>query len=334
MPDQAVGRGRTVEAGASPSLAVIIPCWNSEQWIAQAISSVLRQQYPRIEVIVVDDGSTDRSGEVLQSFGDQIARISQPNHGAQRARNAGLTAATAEYVAFLDADDEHLNGSLAMVGERLRRKPCDMLLTDYIDQWSDGTQTRSGRLPPGAAMGDLVLRWARQQNIVGPAIWYRRSFLIEIGAWNEDVKVLQDYELSFRALLNQPRVECAPEPTVVYMHRMLESRISKRHDAESWTTVLNFLNNLVSHHDQKLNERHRREIAQRYYLVARKLYQAGSNENGDRALRAFRRLNGSVPELQKFDRTLIAILGLRRREQLARAKRRLIARWTNVIGHS
>ena len=73
-----------------PSVSVVIPCWNGERWVAGAIESVFDQNYPRLDVVVVDDGSSDRSLEVIRSFGDQIRWVTGPNRGACAARNQGL----------------------------------------------------------------------------------------------------------------------------------------------------------------------------------------------------------------------------------------------------
>ena len=90
----------------SNSLAsVIIPAYNGERFLAGAIRSVLAQDYRPIEVIVVDDGSTDRSCEIAESF-QEVRCIRQPNAGVAAARNTGLSAAKGEFIAFLDQDDE------------------------------------------------------------------------------------------------------------------------------------------------------------------------------------------------------------------------------------
>jgi glycosyltransferase involved in cell wall biosynthesis len=94
------------------NIAVIIPCYNAAPWIRRTLESVLSQQQPPNEVIVVDDGSTDESPAILSQFGAGIRVIRQANAGLGAARNAGAASATATWVAFLDADDLHLAGTL------------------------------------------------------------------------------------------------------------------------------------------------------------------------------------------------------------------------------
>jgi len=86
-------------------VSVIMPCYNSEKYLKEAIESVLNQTYPKVELIVIDDGSSDASRDVIKSYGDKIRAIYQENSGACIARNAGLSVAKGEYIQFLDADD-------------------------------------------------------------------------------------------------------------------------------------------------------------------------------------------------------------------------------------
>ena len=87
------------------TISVVIPTYNYAHYLPEAIDSVLRQTYPPLEITVVDDGSTDATPDVLAAYGDRIRVIRQKNQGVAAARNAGLSAARGEYVAFLDSDD-------------------------------------------------------------------------------------------------------------------------------------------------------------------------------------------------------------------------------------
>lgn len=88
-----------------PLVSIIIPCYNYGQFLAEAIDSSLHQTYPSIEVIVVDDGSTDNTEQVAASFGDKIIYLKQGNQGVVAARNNGAAKAKGQYLCFLDADD-------------------------------------------------------------------------------------------------------------------------------------------------------------------------------------------------------------------------------------
>jgi len=90
---------------AQKKISVIIPNYNYARYIEQAIESVLIQSYENVELIIVNNGSTDNSLEVLEKFGDKIHLIDQPNLGQSGARNSGLSLSSGELIAFLDADD-------------------------------------------------------------------------------------------------------------------------------------------------------------------------------------------------------------------------------------
>src|ERR1700687_650829 len=96
-----------------PSISVVIPCCNAEKWISRSIQSVLAQHNVNVEIVVIDDGSTDKSLDIIKSFGDRVRWKTGPNQGACRARNWGLELASGEFILFLDADDYIAPDSLA-----------------------------------------------------------------------------------------------------------------------------------------------------------------------------------------------------------------------------
>ena len=122
-------------------VSVIIPCYNNELTIARAITSVLSQTYEEREIIVVDDGSTDDSKAVIQSFAREnpsIKYIKQENAGPSAARNTGARAAKGRYLAFLDADDEWLPHKLQLQVHTLEKCNGDLLGCNYYIVSKDG----------------------------------------------------------------------------------------------------------------------------------------------------------------------------------------------------
>lgn len=109
---------------SDPSIDVIIPAYNASRFIAETIQSVLAQTYLPRKIIIVDDGSTDKTVEIVKSFESELIElISVENSGVSRARNIGIKASEAEYIAFLDADDIWEAGKLEAQLRQLRRKP-------------------------------------------------------------------------------------------------------------------------------------------------------------------------------------------------------------------
>ena len=114
-------------------ISVILPVFNGERFIAKAIESVLDQSLKDFELIIVDDGSTDSTREVIDSFDDErIILISQPNQGPGQARNSGLEVASGEYVMFLDADDWFCSDALETAYNEAKSKSTDISIFQII----------------------------------------------------------------------------------------------------------------------------------------------------------------------------------------------------------
>jgi glycosyltransferase involved in cell wall biosynthesis len=115
-----------------PLVSVVIPTYNRGYVIGEALESVMAQTYPRLEVIVVDDGSTDDTAEVVARFGERVRYVRQDNQGLAGARNTGLAHSSGEYVAWFDSDDLCAPGKLALQVAYLQRRPdCILTATDF-----------------------------------------------------------------------------------------------------------------------------------------------------------------------------------------------------------
>jgi cellulose synthase/poly-beta-1,6-N-acetylglucosamine synthase-like glycosyltransferase len=124
-----------------PLISVVIPCYNQSQFLADAIESVLRQTWPDVELIVVDDGSTDATRLVAQQFA-AVRYLHQSNQGLSAARNAGLALSTGQFVAFLDSDDRLLPRGLECGAGYLMAHPqCAFVHGDYRRIAEDGSLT-------------------------------------------------------------------------------------------------------------------------------------------------------------------------------------------------
>lgn len=107
-------------SGPVPLISVVVPCFNTERYVGEAVDSILAQAINSLQIVAIDDGSTDRSPEILRNFGDRIECRRQANAGIAAARNAGIALARGRYLGFLDADDVWTPRSLAVRLERLR----------------------------------------------------------------------------------------------------------------------------------------------------------------------------------------------------------------------
>jgi glycosyltransferase involved in cell wall biosynthesis len=144
-----LGAGRQEAGGVlMPRVSVVLPVHNRADVLSRAIESVLAQELSDFELIVVDDGSTDESATLVQSFTDERVRLVRldRNRGGNAARNEGVTAARSPLIAFLDSDDRYLPNKLAfVVGEFDRRPPLDLLVDSFVKIQ-----------PPGARKAEVV----------------------------------------------------------------------------------------------------------------------------------------------------------------------------------
>jgi glycosyltransferase involved in cell wall biosynthesis len=144
---------------SGPRFSVIIPVFNGEAFIARAIDSVLAQTYPAEEIIVIDDGSTDSTPDVIAGYGDRIRMIRQQNLGVSAARNAGAQAARGDWLAFLDADDWYFPERLRVHADMLAAdKELDFLTGDY--EYHDASGSVIGRSLERHAAGRRMLQKA------------------------------------------------------------------------------------------------------------------------------------------------------------------------------
>lgn len=181
-------------------VAVVIPCYNVEPYVEAAIRSVWAQQGVELDVVAVDDGSTDGTARVLARLAaerpGELRVITQTNQGACRARQQGLLGTSGTYVQFLDADDRLVEGKIARQLERAvaAGEPA-IVVGGYRNQWPDGRQedVLPLRSAPWSAWID------RSMGTTSANLW-KRSILEAVGGWKADQASSQDYELSFRIL--------------------------------------------------------------------------------------------------------------------------------------
>ena len=197
-------------------VSIGIPCYNAARWLRQAIQSALDQHDVELEVILVDDGSTDESPAIAREFGDRITFIAGGHRGANHARNLILKAATGEWVQYLDADDCLDPGKIStQLREARHGEDADVL---YSPVWAETwTPEGSSRTPTGMSPdADIFTQWIRWQiPQTGGCLW-RREALARIGGWKDDQPCCQEHELYLRALQAGLRFVFAPTPGAVY----------------------------------------------------------------------------------------------------------------------
>jgi glycosyltransferase involved in cell wall biosynthesis len=215
----------TRTAGSGPSFSVVIPAFNSARTIESAVRSALGQTERQLEVVVVDDGCTDATVDVVDRLTDPRVRvISQPNRGLPAARNAGITAARGTYVAFLDSDDLLLPAFLERAHQALEQTPAPgFAYTDaYVfDDRTGRVRERSAMArtnpptPPPEDPGEFLAALMRS-NFVYVSTVVPRAVLDHVGGFDETRTSCEDYELWLRILLAGYRVAWVPGRQALY----------------------------------------------------------------------------------------------------------------------
>jgi glycosyltransferase involved in cell wall biosynthesis len=183
-------------------VSVVIPCYNAESYLAQAIGSVLTQTLPPKEIILVDDGSTDQSLSVAGRFDQHVQILSGSNQGAAHARNTGASRATGDAIMFLDADDVLGPNVLEALSAALHRSPNDIAICPWYclrkrkDQWVQAPPNR----PPRRADHDDLAAWLTGWFHPPCSVLWSRPAFQRVDAWDEEVRVNQDGEIMMRAL--------------------------------------------------------------------------------------------------------------------------------------
>jgi glycosyltransferase involved in cell wall biosynthesis len=179
-------------------VSILIPCYNSEKWIGQAIQSALDQTWQNKEVIVVDDGSKDGSREVIQSFNRKITFEFSPNKGGNPTRNRLLELASGDWIQYLDADDFLLPKKVSNQIEAID-KQVDVIYSPILIE-IHGSQG-IGRILSAPDQGhDLAEQWIRWHVCQTGGLLWRKESLLKIRGWNETFRCCQDNELCLRAI--------------------------------------------------------------------------------------------------------------------------------------
>ena len=247
-----------------------IPCYNAARWIAQAIQSALEQRDVDVEVIVVDDGSTDGSVAIAQKFGGRVKVIAGGHQGANHARNLVLQNATGDWVQYLDADD-YLEPKkvITQLRESNDARDADVLYSPvWVETWkADASSRVASESSPDADIFTQWIRWHIPQT--GGCLW-RREALVHAGGWKEGQPCCQEHELYLRALMAGLRFKFTPTPGAVY--RIWSEETLCRKDPLLVIRVRTALfDTLLAHLTEKnlLNETHRRELGRACFEMSR-----------------------------------------------------------------
>lgn len=215
-----------------PLVSVVIPAYNCADFIGDALDSILHQEYPALEVFVVDDGSTDGTCDVVARRGSAVTLIRQPNAGAAVARNEGMQRARGEYVAFLDADDLWLPGKLRLQVKHLERHAdVGMCCTRWHLLHPDSAghyHFEHAPVPESAPVDPKFAGWVYCELLLDCEVWtstvlMRRELTARVGGFDVKLRRGQDYDYWLRAS-RMARIDRLDAPSALYRMQVEHDR--------------------------------------------------------------------------------------------------------------
>jgi glycosyltransferase involved in cell wall biosynthesis len=199
------------------SISVVIPAYNAARFIAETLESVLAQTLLPDEILVIDDGSSDNTATIAESFGPLVRVIRRTNHGQAASRNIGVQQAASEWIAFIDSDDLWEPGKLELQMAELALHPqAGICYTARLNLIEDGGIVRGNLItpvPPPDAIGPSL---HRSTTFLPSSVVIRRTAFLAIGGFNTHFRIMEDWELWLRLLNAGTEFAACPWPLLRY----------------------------------------------------------------------------------------------------------------------
>jgi glycosyltransferase involved in cell wall biosynthesis len=280
-----------------PKVSVIIPTYNCGHYLEQAIESAMDQTYRDLEIIVLDDGSTDNTSEVVQKYGTKIRYIRQTNAGLPAARNRAIEASSGEFIALLDSDDWWEPSKLAEQVPLLEQDPeVALVYTDLRVIYDDGEILPSFLASRPLATSGYVFDLLLKSGFILPStVLLRRTCLEEVGMFDESMRSHEDIELWLRicqrwkvALVDEPLTHRRQGATNMTSNDNLRTEYS----VKLYEKALR-LPNLTTEQKDTMNEK----LAGAYFMRGWFYYSNGRMQECRRSLRQSLRGSKSNPKV-------------------------------------
>lgn len=227
-----------MQADSRPLISAVVPCYNQARFLEQAIRSVLEQSYPNVEVVVVDDGSTDDTAAVAQQFDSRVRYVHQENQGLSAARNTGLRHAKGDLIHFLDSDDFVAPDMYERVVETAALHPdAGVFSTDWL--YVDQNGNDLARYPADSWAEDALSLLLEGNRFPPCAAIARRSTVETVGKFKVALRSCEDWDFWIRAASAGTRF--APVQGAGAMYRRYEGTMSTNH-RRMWEAGLQVLN--------------------------------------------------------------------------------------------
>jgi glycosyltransferase involved in cell wall biosynthesis len=247
----------------SVAVSVVITAYNAAPWIGQTLDSVLEQTYPAAEVIVVDDGSTDRTADIVLGYGQPVRYIYQENSGQPVARNRGIRTAKGNYIAFVDADDYWQSRKLELQVELIRSGNMAWVTcgSEFVN-----TSGEPVLMPiPSMSEGDVLEKLIRGNFITSATPVVKRDIFESVGYFNEDpdARIGEDWDMWLRIAAVHPLGVVMEKLAYIRIHTL--SMMSVTSINQKAKALENVVLRAVAREPDRLGRIKRKALADIYY---------------------------------------------------------------------
>jgi glycosyltransferase involved in cell wall biosynthesis len=306
----------------NPLVSIIIPCYNAENWLAEALDSCIQQTYRPLEMIIINDGSTDSSLQIIQQYAAQYPELiqyeTQNNSGGSVARNRGFVLAQGQYILFFDADDLIEPETIAEQIKILAgRTDCVAACPWWYIVWN-GKEWE--KVYPGSTRGSdpIAAELRYERCFLGQSLLWPSNIIRDLGGWDETLWANQDGDIRMRAVLKGYEFILTDQGGVAY-RRQEQGTVStalNEHTMGSRVRVLEKVEAILKN-TGRLNV-YKLDLARAYYRLATG-FMPHSEPIGERALSHALQLGGIRAIQGTFRHRLLAYtIGIKRKERLAR----------------
>ena len=290
-------------------VSIIIPVFNAEKYLEECIESVLNQSYPNIEIIAVNDGSKDKSPEILLNYSNRIKIISKENGGVTSAMNAGIKEMTGDWLKILGADDVMYPNAveeLVKIGNKLENKKKWILVSNYHIIDSEGKIIKEFVEPDFNSMNKFDVDVTLLDHFIGNAITslIHKSAIDEYGMFNENFRIAPDRELWERyCILHNVRLWFIKKFLIKYrIHKdMLTQKIPKKKMKGEDEKIKKFILSQLNNDEKKRYEEGLKKY--RYlppnlrlkYSIDKIMFKYLSKSTSDKIVNTYRKILGRQP---------------------------------------
>jgi glycosyltransferase involved in cell wall biosynthesis len=272
-----------------PAVSVVIATYNRADYLRESINSVLRQRFQDFEIIVVDDGSTDNTREIVAAYGPRVRFVYQENRGSSAARNLGVRHARASWVSIQDSDDQCLPNHLEALSGYAGKHP-ELGMVFANGAYLEGPAHNRETIIPAAKSRRLAERGVHLEDLFGKSIVRLQAALIskrcyeEVGGHDETLRISGDLDLTLRLISRYP---VAYLDEVVFSYRKHSGNISANQEIRLLENI-RVIEKLLDQNDQaeKLLGRRRvaARLAYRYYRLAKDRWKQGRLAEAQQAI--------------------------------------------------